>query len=267
MMNTTRIRTIIDKEWVEVFKNKMVLFTIVLLPVLFTLMPLGFLYFANYSDMMSAGGDVSDVPAMFTQACGSLPAADCLQYFVLNQFLIMFMMLPLIIPTAIAAYSIVGEKTNHSLEPLLATPITTMELLTGKALAAALPAVLVTWACFFIFVLLMPLVGTSRTLVAQVLSPTWLVAVLIIGPLIAVASVNLAVIISSRVNDPRAAEQISAVLIMPLLALLFGQLAGLIVINITVMLISTLVILLLDVGLLYIGTQLFQRENILTRWK
>jgi len=59
----------------------------------------------------------------------------------------------LIIPVNIAAYSVVGEKTTRSLEPLLATPITTAELLIGKNMAAAIPAVLATWAGFLLYLL------------------------------------------------------------------------------------------------------------------
>jgi ABC-2 type transport system permease protein len=185
----------------------------------------------------------------------------------MNQFMLMFMMMPLIIPTAIASYSIVGEKTTRSLEPLLATPITTAELLTGKALAAALPAIFVTWVAFLTFMLLMPLAGATPGLLAHVRGPVWLMAVLIIGPLMAVASVNLAVIVSSRVNDPRAAEQISSILVVPIIALLFAQLAGIIVLDLRLILLSIVLMIALDAALIYAGARLFQRETILTRWK
>lgn len=264
-MDTKRILTMIDKEWSEVFKNRMVLFTIVLMPLLFTFMPLVVLFFTR--SMGDMPGDMADIPPQFYQACGGLAAADCMQYYLLNQFLLMFMMMPLIIPTAIASYSIVGEKTTRSLEPLLATPISTVELLTGKAMAAALPAIFATWGSFLLFVLLMPLVGASSTLVRQVVSPTWLIAILIISPLMAIAAVNMAVVVSSRVNDPRAAEQISAVLIVPLLGLLFAQLAGLIIINQVVMVAATVFMLALDAALIAAGARLFQREVILTRWR
>ena len=263
-MDTRRIRTIIDKEWAEVFKNRLVLFTVLFLPLLFTALPLIVL---SVMGQGGPGGSASDMPAQFMKVCGNLDAHTCTQYYLLNEFLLMFMMMPLIIPTAIAAYSIVGEKTTHSLEPLLATPITTAELLVGKALAAALPAVFATWACFFIFVLLMPLVGASAALVKLVFAPTWLIAVLIIGPLMAVASVNLAVIVSSRVNDPRAAEQISGVMVVPVLLILFAQIAGFIVINPSMMIVSAFVVLAIDVALVYAGSRLFQREVILTHWK
>jgi ABC-2 type transport system permease protein len=63
------------------------------------------------------------------------------------------------------------------------------------------------------------------------------------------------------------AEQLSAVLIVPVLGLMFGQLAGVLVINTSLMLISALALALVDLGLVYMGARLFQRETILTRWK
>jgi ABC-2 type transport system permease protein len=265
-MDFTRIRTIIEKEWAEVFKNRLVIFTISFMPVLLTLMPLGILY-AIGSQGGIPEGTVADVPPQFLNFCQDLPSGDCMQIFLMNQFMLMFMMMPLIIPTAIAAYSIVGEKTTRSLEPLLATPITTAELLTGKALAAALPAVGITWLCFAVFLLLLPLAGATPGLMNHVVGPIWLLAVIVIGPLMAIASVNMAVIVSSRVNDPRVAEQISGVLIVPIMALLFGQIAGLIVLDLALIVLSIAFMLVLDAGLVYAGARLFQRETILTRWK
>jgi ABC-2 type transport system permease protein len=265
-MNTHRIRTIIDKEWAEVFKNRMVLFTIIFLPLIFTALPLVMLGLTGKAGGMSTS-DAADVPAMFASACGALTGMECMQVYLLNQFLIMFMMMPLIIPMTIAAYSIVGEKTTRSLEPLLATPISTFELLAGKSLAAAIPAVVVSWAAFILFILLLPVIGVHSAVRDYILGPTWIVAVMIIGPLMAIASVNFAVIVSSRVNDPRAAEQISAVLIIPLMAVLFGQLAGLLVINLFFVLGGVVFFVLIDLGLLRLGAALFQREAILTRWK
>jgi ABC-2 type transport system permease protein len=258
-----RIRVIIEKEWAEVFKNRMVLFTITLLPLIFTALPLIFLSVTHNG----SGGSSTDIPPQFMLACGNVSGNDCIQIYMMNEFLLLYMIMPLMIPITIAAYSIVGEKATRSLEPLLATPITTMELLAGKILAAVVPAILVTWGCFGIFLLLMPLFGAGPAVQAYVLGPTWLLAILAIGPLMAVLAVNFAVFVSSKVNDPRVAEQISAVLITPILAVLFAQVAGLILINLQLILVAIVVFVLLDFGSLYLSSTFFQRETILTRWK
>ncbi len=262
------IKTIIGKEWAEVFKNRMVLFTLIFMPLIFTILPLAMLYFTGQGMDEMASVTTADVPAEFLSVCGEgMGGNECMQIYVVNQFLLLFMMIPVIIPVTIAAYSVVGEKTTHSLEPLLATPITTFELLAGKSLAAALPAIIVGWAAFGLFLGALPLIGVTQAVFAYIASPTWLLAIFVAGPLMAIAAVNLAIFISSRVNDPRTAEQISALLIIPILGLIFAQLAGVIVINVMVMMSFIGGMALLDVGMIYLGTTIFQRETILTRWK
>ena len=116
-----KIRTIIHKEWSEVFKNKMVLFTVAFLPLLLTAIPLGIIYFTSSSDVFA--GSTSDLPQEFNAFCPpDFEGGDCFQVFIVSQFMIMFMIIPLAIPASISSYSIVGEKVNRSLEPLLATP-------------------------------------------------------------------------------------------------------------------------------------------------
>lgn len=258
------IRTIIEKEWAEVFKNRLVLFTVTLLPLLFTALPL--IMLANVKGVVSGSGNISGSGGL-DSLCGGIPAQDCLQVTLANQFLVLFMILPVMIPITIAAYSIVGEKTTRSLEPLLATPISTFDLLAGKTLAAVIPAVVATWGGFFIFIILLPTAGVSNAVQTYITGPTWILAVLVIGPLMAVLAVNFAVIVSSRVNDPRVAEQFSAVLLLPVLLVMFGQIAGVVVLNLQLILIAILVFVLIDIGAIYLGAKLFQRETILTRWR
>jgi ABC-2 type transport system permease protein len=262
------IWTIVDKEWAEVFQNKMVLYTMIIIPLVFVALPLIMIYFTGQSMGPDMPGDVADVPAGFLSACeAGMTAGECMQVYLLSMFLLFFMMVPVIIPVTIAAYSVVGEKTTRSLEPLLATPISTFELLAGKSLAAALPAIFVGWVSFGVFLVGLPLIGISSTVFRFVISPTWLLAVLVAGPLMAIAAVNFALFISSRVNDPRVAEQISVLLVIPILAALFAQLAGVIVIDLFVMVSFIAGMALVDVGMIYLGSSIFQRESILTRWK
>jgi ABC-2 type transport system permease protein len=72
--------------------------------------------------------------------------------------------------------------------------------------------------------------------------------------------------VSSRVNDPRVAEQLSAVVVLPLLLLFFGQIAGIVLLSRRLMLLLALALAALDVVLVFLAVRLFQRETILTRW-
>jgi ABC-2 type transport system permease protein len=260
-----KIITILKKEWAEVFKNRMVLFSVVFLPLMLTAIPLVILFtMRGDSTVMQS----ADLPGQVQAFCSpEISGGDCFQVYMVSQFMLMFMILPLAIPSSISAYSIVGEKTSRTLEPLLATPITTLELLVAKGMAALLPAMLATYAAFGIFALGARLMISNPTLYSAIVDIRWLAAVFLVGPLLALVSVNFSVIVSSRVNDPRVAEQLTALLIVPLLLVFFGQMAGLFVLNRNLILVGAAFLLLIDIILIFLSTQIFERETILTRWK
>ena len=95
----------------------------------------------------------------------------------------------------------------------------------------------------------------------------WLIAVFVVGPMMAFMAVSVSVMVSSRVNDPRVAEQLSMVVILPVMLFFFGQIAGLFFISSPLVLVAALVLLVLNVLMAYLSVRLFQRETILTRWK
>lgn len=260
-----KLIVIMRKEWEEVFKNRFVLFTVAFLPILMTALPLITLY-ATGSTGELAGMSQADLPARYADLCEGLSAASCGQYFIVSQFMMLFMLMPLAIPVTIASYSIVGEKTTRTLEPVLATPIKTWELLVGKGLAAGIPAIAATWLSFLIFIIGATFLAAAPDLVGRLLDPLWLIAVFVVGPLLAVAAISVAVMVSSRANDPRVAEQLSMLVMIPLLGLFIGQIAGLIYIDRRVILWMAVGMAVIDLGLGYIATRLFQREAILTRW-
>lgn len=262
-----KILTIIRKEWAEVFRNRMVIFTVAFLPLLMTALPLGILFSMRSTAMDTAANTTLPDEATQSMCPPGLSSSECMQVFLVSEFMMLFMLVPVAIPVTIAAYSIVGEKTTRSLEPLLATPISTMELLVGKSLAAVLPAVGATYGAFGLFALGSWAILKNTILLTALLDLRWLIAIFIVGPLIAVLAVAFSLMISSRVNDPRVAEQISMVIILPVLAGFFGQIAGLFVLNAQIISIVAIVMLLVDVGMIYLAGRIFQREMILTRWK
>jgi len=261
-----KVNTIIRKEWSEVFKNKMVFFSVLFLPLILAVLPLGMLLIFNQAGGMESEFNDPEIVAFAGQMCTGLSMADCTLIYMLNIFVLLFMILPVSIPVTIAAYSIVGEKATRSLEPLLATPITTAELLGAKIAAAVLPAIAATWLAFGLFMGGAKLL-TSAAVFSQFFSAHWLLAIFVVSPLLTLLSTCIAVIVSSRVTDPRVAEQLSAVVILPIMLLIIGQSVGLILINRQIMLLLAGIVLVLDVVLLYLAVRLFQRETILTRWK
>ena len=262
-----KIKTIINKEWLEIFKNRMIIFTVAFMPLMMTAIPLVILYTTQGS--LASAGNMNDIPVetMRKMCPVGLNAAECFQVFMVSQFMLLFMLIPVGIPGTIAAYSIVGEKTTRSLEPLLATPITTLELLAGKCLAATIPAVIATFGAYAIFVAGASIIVLNKSLLSAFFELHWLIAILVVGPLLALLTSTFSLMVSSRVNDPRVAEQISMVIIVPVLGGFFGQVAGLFVFDTRMVSIVALVMAALNIFMIYLASRLFQRESILTRWK
>jgi len=260
-----KIITIIKKEWMEIFKNRMVLFSVAFLPLIMTAIPLGIVFSMRGEAVEMAAQEVPDQINAFCPP--ELSGGECFQVYLVSQFMLMFMILPLAIPATISAYSVIGEKTNRTLEPLLATPISVVELLVGKALAALVPAMAATYMAFGLFAAGTAILIPNRTLLMALLDARWLIAIGVVGPLLSLAAVDFSVMVSSRVTDPRVAEQLTALLIIPVLAVFFGQMAGLFIIDRNLILIAALALILIDIILTFLATQIFQRETILTRWK
>ena len=260
-----RVKTLIDKEWAEAFKNKMVLGTVVFMPLLFMALPL----FQLALMRSLPASQMKEVPPTILALCQSqnFTPGECMQGWLVNQFLLLFLLIPLAVPVTIASYSIVGEKATRSLEPLLATPTATTEIILGKALASVIPAIGATWLAFVVFLIGARFFAASDRVYALFMNPMWFVAMIVVAPLFTVFSVNIAIIISSRVNDPRAAEQLGMLVMLPIMLIFFGAIFGLIPLNTTTMLLLGGVTLLADIGLMALGVKLFQREAILTQWK
>ena len=176
------------------------------------------------------------------------------------------LLLPAILPGVIASYSVVGEKTERTLEPVLATPIKTWELLVGKCLTALVPTVLMSWVLGAIYIVGTNAFAVSHRVVVAIVSPGWLIALALATPLLGLLSIAATVAVSSRVNDPRTAQQISAFMILPIMIVFFGQITGLFILSAFVALLGVFILAVLSVIAIFIMVGLFQRETILTRW-
>jgi len=265
-MSGARVGAVVVKEMQEMRRNRLLVVTMLLPALALTVLPLIVLRVLRAVPQRPMSPDeVSGLLALAPQLT-SFSAEELLQVFLARTFLTIFLILPLILPLTIAAHSIIGEKQMRSLEPLLATPIRTGELLLGKSLSAMAPAVVATWLAYLLFFAVAPWVVTGRVYQA-LLDPMWLAAALLLAPLLSLLSVSCGVVISSRVNDTRAAQNTGGLLVLPVVALLGGQALGWVLLDYRLMLAGCLLVALIDAGVLWVGVLLFDRETILTRWK
>ena len=262
-MRGSIVWTILRREWIEILRNRLLLATILLPPVFLTIAPI---------ILGGAVGERALPPELEAQVLAQRPEwasftpAELAGAFAVQQFLVFFLLMPAYIPLSIATFSIIGEKLSRSLEPVLAAPIRTVELLAGKSIAALVPGVLAGWGTYIVFVALASLVY-GPALFGVVTDASWLAGVFLLGPAVGLSSVVAGVIVSARVNDPRVAQQIGGVIIVPIVGLVLIQATGTLLVGPTGYVLMTIIVLIVSLEGLRVGVRLFDREAILTRWR
>jgi ABC-2 type transport system permease protein len=257
------IATILRREFAETVRNRLLMATILIPPVLLTVAPLV---------LASVVGERSLPPELATAVLAQRPewaafsTTELAGAFAVQQFLAFFLLMPAYIPLSIATFSIIGEKQARSLEPVLAAPIRTVELLTGKAVAALVPGVMAGWLTYIVFVALASFIY-GPNLFGVVTDPSWLAGVFVLGPSVGLASVVAGVITSARVSDARVAQQIGGVVIVPIIAVTLLQATGTLLVGASGYVLLALIIFVISLAGLRLGVRLFEREAILTRWR
>jgi ABC-2 type transport system permease protein len=186
----------------------------------------------------------------------------------LPAFLFYYVILGSYLSTPIASYTIAGEKIEKSLEPLLATPTTDGEILLGKGIAAFLPPLAAVLGGSALFMLLMDL--TTRGRLGYYYFPDWdsATVILLLLPLALLMSVQINVIVSSKVSDIRAGQQLGGLAIIPFVGVYAAGELGLFNLGDTSnLLIIAGALVVVDVLLFFVSRATFRREEILTRWK
>lgn len=189
-MSRRRVRAIFHKELREYRHNGNIVYAMVILPVVFLIQPL--------------------IQIFTLPSSGSVTLHH-------EHSLVYMLAIPALVPAALASYAVVGERLQGTLEPVLATPIRREELLLGKALAAFVPALAVSYAVYALFIAVVELFAHPGVASALIRPPD-LLAQLLFTPLLAAWSIWLGIAISARSSDPRTAGQLSLLVSLPSVA-------------------------------------------------
>ena len=253
---------VFGKEWRDLLSNRLLIGAVWLPALVFAAIPTGLVAFIQAHDLdPNQLSQIEQYIANFPD----LPAKLAAQGFIVTNFMAYFLLIPAMVPMAIATQSVIGEKVARSLEPQLATPMEVSELLAGKTLAAALPAVTATWGVFALYGLVNGAIADTR-LTRLVFSEVWLVAMVTLVPLICIFSVLLGIVVSARVNDPRTAQQIGGFVVIPIIAVAVAQFfGGQPTFDMGQVILGDFLVSGLIGLVLLIGAWAFDREEILTR--
>ncbi len=263
----THLTSLLSKELLDVSRNRAVLLPVVLASFLSLVIPFAITLAipALTGEGLSGDTDLARV-SLSAGGPGDLGTEGRIQLFFFQQFLLLFVVLPLTGAMALASHSVVGEKQARTLEPLLATPVSTLELLVAKVLGALLPTLAISTMGLVVYFALISLVA-ERGVAAAMADGRTLVLVALVGPASALVALQAALLVSSRANDARTAQQFSLFLILPMTGLLIAQFMGALWLSAGALALIGLGLLAFWVLLAIVSVPAFDRETILTRWR
>jgi len=237
----TRVRAVMRKELREFRRNKLVIGTMAVLPLFFIALPLAGVL------AIKPGTDARTIKAVVGSA------------------LLGFFLVPLMLPTVIAGYSVIGEREQGTLEPVLTTPVRREELLVGKALAAIGPSAAMAYGLFALYVIIVQVFAVPEV-GSLVRDPAVVVTIALFTPLLAAFSIWVGVAISARSSDIRVAQQLSALAMLPVVGVLWLFAFRVIAPTVVVAVVGAAVLAVLDLGAWKVVSAMFDRERLLTRY-
>lgn len=260
-MRRSKVILVMRKEWRDILANRLLLASMALFPVVMTALPIVVVAIATRT---ATEANTAELREALKDLPEGLTAAQLVVHMLVRNWIGMFLMLPVFVPIVIAAQAVVGEKEARTIEPLLASPLSSGEILLGKTLAAFVPGVVIAWGSFAIFAAGVNVLAWETFRGPVVPDATWLVAVFVVGPLLALFGNGLAVLVSSRVNDARLAQQLAGIAVLPLVGLMVVQMARGLAFGPAFYAIASGLLALIDFVLYRVAIRLFDRERILT---
>lgn len=266
-MNWRPIFAIVRRDLTLVSRAKAVLIPLIVVPLIFfVVLPAGMVL------AVRVGGEaledivplIDALPASITARLGSGPIEhQVILYLLEYQFATFFLIVPVMVCAVIAADSFAGEKERKTLEALLYTPTTDRELYLAKLLGPWLAAMAVSVVGYVLYV------GVANGLAAGIvgrpvaLTPLWLLTLLWLGPAVGAVAIAILVVVSARVRGFQEAYQLGGAVVLPVVALVVAQVAGVFVLDSVFAILLGAVVWGIAGIILYRASAGFRRETLL----
>ncbi|MGA9114761.1 MAG: ABC transporter permease subunit [Candidatus Dormiibacterota bacterium] len=239
-LDAGRILAVVRKEFRALRRNRFIIGTMTVLPIVFLITPMIEIF------RLSPG-----IPETVVQRLAG------------STFLLL-LIIPVVVPAAIAAYSVVGEREQGTLEPLLTTPVRREELLLGKAAAAIVPSVAIAYLLFAVVAIAAKLFAADPAVTTALLQSSQLVGEILFAPLLAGWSIWVGIAISSRASDVRVAQQLGTLASLPPLLVVVLIDLQVLTPSVGLALAFAAVLLVADVAMWRVVSAMFDRERLLT---
>jgi ABC-type Na+ efflux pump permease subunit len=271
-MNLHKAWLVFKKDWLEIKRNWQVLLPIIIIPIIFAVvfpviisalsaMPADEMNSNDFQTLLSL------LPIDAQELIGQMTSTQLMVYIMaLYIFAPMFLIIPIMASSVLSSDSFAGERERKTIEALLATPISDSELFMGKILVSFIPVMIVTFTSFAAYTIILDLT-TIGLFNGMLLLPnlTWFIMILGVAPTLALCSIGLTVLISAKVKGFKEAQQISVLLLFPVLGLMFAQIFGILILGPAILAALIAILVAVDAAIFYVGIKIFKGEEILSK--
>jgi len=236
-LDVPRVRVVVRKELRDFKRKRTIVVTMAVLPAIFLIQPTLTIFLAPAS---TTSNRVFQVPLLF------------------------LLLIPVIMPSTLAAYSVVGEREQGTLEPLLTTPIRRQEFILGKAAAVMIPTLALSYTVFGIFLAIVGLFAKPAISSGVFRQGPLLLALVLFTPLLAGWAIVVGMAVSVRASEVRVAQQLGTLASFPPLGAVVLLVVGVIQPTFPVAVGFAVGLLAIDLRAFRIVSQMFDRERLVT---
>lgn len=274
LLNTEALKSIVKKDVTEVSKSTQMMIPMVGVPLVILVAIPALIIISPRVVTIPSGINqylyqiIDTMPQNIKLTVSGFDRIQLMIYLLVNYlFGPLFLVIPLMVSSIMAANSFAGEKEKKTIEGLLFAPITDTELFLGKSLAAFIPSFLIAVIGFVLYTIVVDIL--AYPLFGYILLPNtlWLLLVLFLAPTISFFGLAVTVIVSSKARGFQEAQQIAGVVVLPIVAMVIMESVGLLFLSNKIILILGTIFLALDIILIKIGIKLFKGEKILEKTK
>lgn len=263
-----KILLVAKKDWIEISRNWQVLIPVIAVPVFFSMaLPIITYLFPANLDSLTVLQNLYHALPDYAKERLQLFNGEQLAFYMESIFFFapFFLVIPLISSSVIASDSFAGEKERKTMESLLATPLTDFELFFGKVLVSFLASIFSTFASFLVYAIVVD--QLSLKIFGRIILPdlSWIVLIFLLAPSVSLASVGLTVTISAKVKGFREAQQINAIVIIPILIGIFSQTWIAVILGPFALLSLTSFFAVIDILMFVVVLKIFKREEIIAK--
>jgi ABC-2 type transport system permease protein len=271
-VNMKRISVIFRKDLKEVKESKQLWIPMIIVPIIMVIvLPSLVILIPSSGNLVSSSQEFLDnfidkmPPSLSSQIIDLTDKQRQIYLMIVLFFAPFFLIVPLMFSSIIGANSFAGEKERKTIEGILYTPITDEELLAGKILSAFIPSVIIAWICFIAYTLIVNILAYPTF--QRIFFPNllWIVLMIWVVPAISFFGLGVTVLVSAKVRGFQEAQQLGGTVVLPILAIIFLQVFGVIYLSTGFAGLLGLVFWIIDYILIRLGAKAFKREEVITK--